>query len=575
MLIKMQSTLGKYAELLSQILKVDVEIVDLNLFRVAGTGRFKNRINMDASKESYVFREIIESGKSKVIDHPGEDSICKSCGKYKHCDETFEMCTPIIYGKKVIGAIGLVCFTESQREHILSNFETFKLFLDQISDLIVSKLIEIDESERNSEVNELFKSIFEKSNEGILVFDEDYRIKEFNLTSERILKDLTDLKTNLNLNLIKTGEKILNYNEYIIKKDEKELKIAGNLYRLTTDQLYRVLIFKDYMELKSDLEILKNKPKSGLELIIGHSEPIESLKAKIKMVASSTSTVLITGESGTGKEVFARALHDESDRFDGPFVAINCAAIPENLIESELFGYVNGAFTGANPKGKMGKFELANNGTLLLDEIGDMPLFIQAKLLRALEDKKITRLGDNTSSKFDVRIIASTNKDMEQLIKKQMFREDLFYRLNVIPLKIPSLRERGNDVRLLAIYFIKLFSNQLGKKVVRIEDGFWRDIEKYAWMGNVRELQNVIEYMINMLEDDGLIKESLLPDKIKSVVSRIDYETLNIEEMEKRLIRSALEQYGRSGESKKIVAQKLGIGIATLYRKMDKYEIER
>ncbi len=248
-----------------------------------------------------------------------------------------------------------------------------------------------------------------------------------------------------------------------------------------------------------------------------------------------------------------------------------------------MFGYVKGAFTGADPKGKIGKFELANNGTIFLDEIGDMPLYIQAKLLRVLEQKEISRLGSNDPIKIDARVIAATNKKLEDMVDNHSFREDLYYRLNVIPVSIPPLKERDGDIRLIANHFIDKFSSLFDKKVVSISQDFWRSIDQYSWPGNVRELQNTIEYVISMMNEQGSINSDLLPAKIKSTeitestkstVKNLQHDGLSMEEMERELFVKTIELYGSNGESKEEIARKLGIGIATLYRKLKKYNIK-
>jgi transcriptional regulator with PAS, ATPase and Fis domain len=311
----------------------------------------------------------------------------------------------------------------------------------------------------------------------------------------------------------------------------------------------------------------------GLEDIIGESSSIKALKSKVRKIAPSSSTVLITGESGTGKELFARAIHMESERNNNLFVAINCAAVPDTLLESELFGYVKGAFTGADPKGKIGKVEFANNGTLFLDEIGDMPLYLQAKLLRVLEQKDIVRLGSNRPIQVDVRVIAATNKNLDELIREGTFREDLYYRLNVIPFNIPPLRERKEDINVLTDYFINKYTALLKKRVVGFESDVWDFLYKYHWPGNVRELENTVEYMVNMLDNNGVISSRLLPQKIQTRLDNNSY-LIPLEEMERDLIKRSLNVYGNNVKGKQQAADALGIGIATLYRKIKKYGLE-
>lgn len=289
--------------------------------------------------------------------------------------------------------------------------------------------------------------------------------------------------------------------------------------------------------------------------------------------------MLITGESGTGKEMFARAIHNYSSRKKNSFIAINCGAIPESLLESEFFGYVKGAFTGADPKGKIGKFELADKGTIFLDEIGDMPLYLQVKLLRVLQEREIIRVGSNQPVKIDVRIIAATNKNLEEMIKEGLFRQDLYYRLNVIPFEIPPLRERYEDVKILVEYFADKYSELFNKKYKCIDDEVWNVFYKYDWPGNIRELENTMEFMVNIMDTSGIITRENIPKRIienKNIEENRDMtDVLNLKEVEKQLIKKALAICGATTHGKREAAEKLGIGIATLYRKIEEYNLLR
>ncbi|WP_027414749.1 sigma-54 interaction domain-containing protein [Aneurinibacillus terranovensis] len=324
--------------------------------------------------------------------------------------------------------------------------------------------------------------------------------------------------------------------------------------------------------------------------IRGNSPVITALKAQAEKVAKSDSTILIRGESGTGKEVLAQAIHGASQRQKGPFVAINCAAIPESLLESELFGYDEGSFTGAKKGGKQGRFEMARGGTLFLDEIGDMPLFLQAKLLRVLQERRVERIGGSESIPIDVRVIAATHKDLETMIANQQFREDLYFRLNVIPLSIPPLRERSEDLYELIQYFMKRYGERLGKENKRLSSQALKRLFDYHWPGNVRELENVIEYIVN-LEIGDLVTISSLPSSMRhqegpdepfektltlpAKRSSHDYSLLKIEESEAYLIEQALRRYGTSTEGKRKAAQALGMSVATLYRRLQKISREK
>lgn len=248
----------------------------------------------------------------------------------------------------------------------------------------------------------------------------------------------------------------------------------------------------------------RNTSLFGIEKIIGHHPYIKELKEKILMVSDSPSSILLTGESGTGKELFAQAIHFHSNRSNYPYVKVNCAAIPENLLESELFGYVEGAFTGALKRGKMGKFELANKGIIFLDEIGDMPMAMQAKLLRVLQEKEIERLGSENTIPIDVRVISATNKDLHSMTINGSFRADLYYRLNVINFHIPALRERKDDIPELIEFFIKDLNQKLNRNIKEISTEAMHRMVSYDWPGNIRELINVLETSLNFCEDNVL-----------------------------------------------------------------------
>ncbi|MDN5346521.1 MAG: hypothetical protein PWP65_85 [Clostridia bacterium] len=297
----------------------------------------------------------------------------------------------------------------------------------------------------------------------------------------------------------------------------------------------------------------------------------------VKRIAQTESTVLIRGETGTGKELIARAIHAASARNKGYFVAVNCAAIPADLLESELFGYEPGAFTGANKQGKIGLLELADKGTIFLDEIGDMNAYLQAKLLRVLEERVVRRIGGTKEKKIDIRIIAATNKDLEELMARGLFREDLFYRLNVVPIYLPPLRERKEDIIAIAQYYL----GQLNNKYRRNLKFSWqalKELVNYPWPGNVRELKNAVEYAVNVVEGE-LIPPDCFPFsrngkngfKIK-MGANPDEETRRLRFLKKEVeVQAILEQlkiYGHSTEGKRRAAEALGISLATLYRKL-------
>ncbi len=287
-----------------------------------------------------------------------------------------------------------------------------------------------------------------------------------------------------------------------------------------------------------------------------------------KMVAQNNSNVLLLGKSGTGKDIFARAIHNASPRREGPYVAINCGAIPRDLIASELFGHEEGAFTGSRRGGSPGKFELADGGTIFLDEIAELPLDLQTVLLRVIEDKSITRIGAKRARKVDVRIITATNRNLRQEVEKGHFREDLFYRINVFNIEMIELRQRPDDIPLLTRWFVKKYEDSLGKKIAHIDESVLEAFMDYAWPGNVRELQNVMERMMNYARTDRLTPDLIPPEITEArAVSEATGELESPVEKEKKIIRHMLDL----GFDKKSIADKLNLSRATLYRRLKKY----
>ncbi|BCV23995.1 sigma-54-dependent Fis family transcriptional regulator [Gelria sp. Kuro-4] len=323
--------------------------------------------------------------------------------------------------------------------------------------------------------------------------------------------------------------------------------------------------------------------------ILGQAPALLAAKELARRVAASSSTVLIRGESGTGKEMFARAIHSAGPRAEHPFVAVNCASIPESLLESELFGYEAGAFTGAKRSGKVGKFELAQGGTLFLDEIGDLPLHLQPKLLRVLQERQVERVGGTHPIAVDVRIIAATNQDLEELIASRSFRSDLYYRLNVIPLAIPPLRERDGDILFLTRFFINKYCHLLERPLLELSPAAVQALAGHTWPGNVRELENCVEYAVNVAAGSSITPADL-PTYLRrenaraaaagekgagAGVAAAALPQGSLEQLvgayENQILSQYLAAYGTSAEAKAEIASRLGISLATLYRRLHKY----
>lgn len=315
--------------------------------------------------------------------------------------------------------------------------------------------------------------------------------------------------------------------------------------------------------------------KFSIEGIVGQSKVMEEVNTIIKKVSPSPVTVLILGESGTGKELVARAIHYNSLRSTKSFTAINCAAIPESLLESELFGYEPGAFTGANAR-KIGLFEAANGGTLFLDEVGDLPPLTQSKILRVLQEKEIRRLGGRESVKVDVRVIAATNKDIEKEMRDGKFREDLYYRLRVVTIELPPLRERREDIPRLAMHFIERYNVEFGKRVKGADESALKALTEFHWPGNVRQLESVIERAVLMCESDSIklkdIKSELRTSHHSEALDiEIPEEGINFEELEKELLRKAMVKANNVAAK---AARLLGMSYKTFWYRWEKFQLE-
>ena len=377
-----------------------------------------------------------------------------------------------------------------------------------------------------------------------------------------------------------------NQREKLISKTTEFTNYLRIMAELIASEL---IVFKNNLTLQRTISSLLSDvdDSSSLKNIISISKEMEKVKIRALQVAHSDSTILITGESGTGKGLLARSIHRESNRADKPFISVNCAAIPEMLLESELFGYEKGAFTGADKSGKPGKFQLADKGTIFLDEIGDMPLHLQVKLLACLQNRQVDPVGSTHPIDVDVRVIAATNKILEKMIEEKKFREDLYFRLNVIPMFIPPLRERPEDINLLLDYALEKFTSRFCKFIEGFSVEARTLLNNYSWPGNVREIENVIEYAVNM-ETGCFISADNLPDNViaasKSGGASTHTGTDNhpcfgiksskgdlksqVAEAERYIIGATLKQTGTSLIGKRQAAELLGISESTFYRRL-------
>jgi len=433
-------------------------------------------------------------------------------------------------------------------------------------------------------------AIFNSSIEGTFTIDNDWNITSFNKSAEKITgykiseaigkKCWEIFNSSLCRNgchmeqTLKKGKAMIGNELEILHKSGRRIPIRVNsniLINNKNEKIGAVETFVDISEIKNLTAHLSEFFK--YENIVGRNKEIKQIISVLESVSQTDSSVLITGESGTGKELAARAIHLNSSRKTGPFIAVNCSAFVESLIESELFGHEKGAFTGAI-KTKIGKFELAQGGTLFLDEIGDLSIAVQTKLLRVLETREFERVGGNKTIKMDARIIAATNKNLLEEIAAKRFREDLFYRINVIHIHLPPLRERMDDLPLLINHFIEKFNMKFNKNIKQFSSDAYELLLEYNWPGNIRELENVIEHCFVLCNKD-IIDVDCLPKRLKNIQNKNNFiNDVNIrnsiEETEKELIISALK---KNMWNRTKTAKELNINPSTLWRKMKKYGI--
>ncbi|MTH48374.1 sigma-54 interaction domain-containing protein [Intestinirhabdus alba] len=581
MLMKIQPTIQRFARMLSSVLQLEVEIVDNTLCRVAGTGVYGKLLGRKLSTDSRLLRYIIETKKEKVVTHSRFDPLCKGCLNKDNCKEKAFLGTPVIYQEQCVGVISLVALTCEQQERINDNIQEFSDYVRHVSSIFVSRFLEDQGGSDN--LQKMFTTIIGNMDQGVLVINQDQKVEHANQAALKILgvSHGTMIGKSINFRPLTFAQNFIRgHVQHVIAFDDKKELVIGQLHAIQDRWLFLMAFHQSHAS--ADSMPLQDGPQ--IEQMVGECRPMRQLKKLIGRVAPSPSSVMIAGESGTGKEVVARAIHKLSDRQAKPFIAINCAAIPEQLLESELFGYVKGAFTGASTNGKTGLIQAANNGTLFLDEIGDMPLTLQAKLLRAIESREVQPVGASNPVPVDIRIISATNQNLEQFIADGKFREDLYYRLNVIPIRLPPLRERQDDIELLIHHFLQLHTRRLDLVYPGISPEVIAFLKSYRWPGNIRELSNLMEYLVNVVPSGEVIDMTLLPPNMvtrsKSVVQEpgrhAEPEVIKekesvtaLEEMEKQMICDALARYS----NKKQAADKLGIGIATLYRKIKKYEL--
>lgn len=477
-----------------------------------------------------------------------------------------------------------------------SDLDTLFVNHPPLTQLLTNLLDRMEELIEQRDAADELEAILQSSTEGIEAVDINGNIKYVNPAFLTITQIPANERMNQNIfeknpegllaKVLQHGQPFRNVTTRAPGSGTECIASASPVYRkgemigaviVVSDISNTVRIVKELEKSKSALATLYDKlgnPQYSFERMVGHSGALTRTIELAKVYAESTSTVLILGESGVGKEVFAQAIYNYSTFAKGPFISLNCAAIPQHLLESELFGYEKGAFTGATQR-RIGMFELANHGTIFLDEIGDLDYSMQGKLLRVLQENEFRRVGGNETIRVNVRVIAATNRPLEAMIKEGKFREDLYYRLNVLPLNIPPLRERKDDIPALVRFFMQKYNLKLGKSIKEIDDHAMESFTSYKWPGNIRELENVIERAMNISKgntlSDELISQLILSEHRAPDVAQ---ELMSFAAMEKMMIAKGLEMYGSSSQGKKLTAKALGVSLATLYNKIREYQIK-
>ncbi len=543
-------------------------------------GRFTERFNGNTAMST----SIVEN---KPICLSGEEHFCRVYYDYS------TLSAPIYFNGEIIGLLAAIGRKSKDIENSLGMMAAAAKAIS----------IEYEADKTNKQIiekNKCESAIVDTMTDGVLTVDKDGFVTFMNQVGAEILcvnressigrhiSDVVDFKPVI-LDVLKTGKGYIDKEFLITKKTGEKIHFIKTAVPIKDEKGNIVTVVDTFRKIKRVNKLLNELNGAYANFtfndIIGSSVKIQDCLSKAKAASGSMSNVLITGESGTGKELVAHSIHSSSDRNNQPFVSINCGAIPRELLESELFGYEPGSFTGASNKGRMGKFELADGGTIFLDEIGEMPMDMQVKLLRVIQDRKLTRIGGNHVFDLDVRVIAATNKDLFEQCKNGRFREDLYYRINVLHVNLPPLRERKEDITELIHYFINKLNIKMNKDIMDISQTAMAKIMSYSWPGNIRELENTVERAVNLCNGGIIGEEDIFIENLREgrhtyltdaegghknmdIISENEIEPL--ENVEKRAIERALNI---SGGNITITANLLKVTRNTIYNKMKKYNL--
>lgn len=520
----------------------------------------------------YTFiQDVIVNG-SVLVTEPGKMPSCIGCRFNEHCPSTMEILCCIHSGTEVAGVISFTSFTKEGQKRISENTDIYLNAITKLSSLIGEYLQQFSGDSTAADTEKLIESLMSLCEQPLLLTDPNGVVLRYNQLADKILKFCNVSSTSLRQIFSEDmARRITSGNDLF----EKKASIGENTAKVTTRSIYSQNHLHSILVRLSN-EFYENLPESGaFERLIGSSHAFVHIQNLIKRVADSPTPILITGETGTGKELVARSFHEQSRRNKYPFVAINCSSIPENLFESELFGYEEGSFTGAKKGGKMGRIEMAQGGTLFLDELGEMPLSVQPKLLRVLQEYELERVGSTKKIHLDIRIVAATNRDLREMIKEGKFREDLFYRISVINVKLPPLRDRKEDIIPISLNYLERLKTKMTTPLRTISHEAEQAFLSYSWPGNIRELQNVVEYAANLCDSDTLTLADL-PEHMRGLEECPDTEKQKetpLPDSQEKQILYLLSTYGHTLEGKKKIAADLGISLRTLYRKLNKMNL--
>ncbi len=520
----------------------------------------------------YAFiQDVIVNG-SVLVTEPGKMPACIGCRFNEHCPSTMEILCCIHSGTEVAGVISFTAFTKEGQKRISENTDIYLNAITKLSSLIGEYLQQFTDDNTMADTEKLIEGLMSVCDQPLLLTDPNGVVLRYNNLADKVLKFCNVSSTSLRqIFSEEMARRITSGNDLF----EKKASIGENTAKVTTRSIYSQNHLHSILVRLSN-EFYDSLPESGaFERLIGSSQAFVHIQNLIKRVADSPTPILITGETGTGKELVARSFHEQSRRNKYPFVAINCSSIPENLFESELFGYEEGSFTGAKKGGKMGRIEMAQGGTLFLDELGEMPLSVQPKLLRVLQEYELERVGSTKKIHLDIRIVAATNRDLREMIKEGKFREDLFYRISVINVKLPPLRERKEDIIPISLSYLERLKTKMTTPLCKISSEAEQAFLSYSWPGNIRELQNVVEYAANLCDSDTLTFSDL-PEHMRGLEDRpaVDKpKEAPLPDSQEKQILELLSVYGHTLEGKKKIAAELGISLRTLYRKLNKMNL--